>query len=170
MNILDLFELFDFFQRYVADTGSQLQLVLLGKAVMEIPQHPQIRALGFVSETDKYAGLSGAECLIMPSPYESLSIVLLEAWMSNIPVLVTATCDVLKAQTTRAQGGLWYKTYEEFKDGINTLIGDRQRADSMASSGRAYTEKTYKWSKIESDYLSLISKTEEAIPLVATPS
>ncbi len=153
-------ELFDFFQRYVADTGSQLQLVLLGKAVMEIPQHPQIRALGFVSETDKYAGLSGAECLIMPSPYESLSIVLLEAWMSSIPVLVTATCDVLKAQTTRSQGGLWYKTYEDFKDGINTLIGDRQRAESMASSGRAYTEKTYKWSKIESDYLSLISKTE----------
>lgn len=163
-------ELFDFFQRYVSDTGGTLQLVLMGKAMMNIPAHPRILPLGFVSETDKYDGLSGAECLIMPSPYESLSIVLLEAWMSNIPVLVTAACRVLKAQTTRADGGLSYSSYDEFKAGLNTIISDRDRAKIMATSGRAYTEKTYTWSKIENDYLSLITKSEKAIPCVGGSS
>lgn len=152
--------LFEFFLKYVADVKSPLQLVMMGKASMEIPAHPQIKSLGFVSEDDKFNGMSGAECLVMPSTYESLSIALLEAWMSDIPVLVTGGSPVLKAQTERARGGLWFISYDEFKTALTTLVTDRTQAKTMAAFGRRYTEKTYTWSKIEQDYLDLISNKQ----------
>ena len=59
---------------------------------MEIASHPLIRPLGFVDEPVREALLSAARALIMPSPYESLSMVLLEAWNHGIPALVCRAC------------------------------------------------------------------------------
>ena len=56
-------------------------------AVLPIPKHPRIRHLGFVPDDDKFDALAAADALIMPSPYESLSIVALEAWALGKPVL-----------------------------------------------------------------------------------
>ena len=39
---------------------------------------------------------AGASALVVPSPYESLSIVLLEAWNRGVPALVNAHCAVLQ--------------------------------------------------------------------------
>ena len=51
----------------------------MGKTVMEIPERDDIISLGFVSEELKYNVMAGADALIMPSEFESLSIVVLES-------------------------------------------------------------------------------------------
>ncbi len=49
---------------------------------------------------------SPASVLLVPSPFESLSLVLLEAWNHAVPALVNGRCSVLKGQARRANGAL----------------------------------------------------------------
>ena len=57
----------------------------------------------------------------MPSYFESLSMVALEAWALGRPVLANARCDVLKGQCIRSNAGLYYENYEEFVEALYSL-------------------------------------------------
>src|SRR5256885_9347882 len=94
------------FVRY-AGLARRVQLVMAGPASMEVPDHASIRPLGFVDDEVRDALLARARVLLMPSPFESLSMVLLEAWNHALPVLVNARCRVTRGQTSRANGGLY---------------------------------------------------------------
>ena len=67
--------------------------------------------------------IAASDVLIMPSPYESLSIVVLEAFALGKPVLVNGHCDVLRGQVLRSGGGLYYENAAEFIDGLYVLDG-----------------------------------------------
>jgi glycosyltransferase involved in cell wall biosynthesis len=153
-------ELFDFFLRFKAQTGSPLKLVLIGNSVLRIPAHPDILPLGFLSEEDKFDGLAGAEALIMPSFYESLSMVTLEAWALGRPVLANARCDVLQGQCRRSNGGLFYSTYGEFREALILLLGSERLRAALGANGRAYYEANYTWDVIESKYLAILAGQE----------
>ena len=69
-----------YFAAYLADGRPPIPLVMAGPAIMPIPEHPLIRPLGYVPDAVRDALLAHARALVVPSPYESLSMVLLEAW------------------------------------------------------------------------------------------
>jgi glycosyltransferase involved in cell wall biosynthesis len=81
-------EIVQYFLRYHRETNSPLKLLLIGNAVMPIPSHPSIIYLGQLSEEDKFDALQAAAAAVMPSPYESFSIFLLESWLALRPVIV----------------------------------------------------------------------------------
>jgi glycosyltransferase involved in cell wall biosynthesis len=132
------------FLRYV-ETGRRVQLVMAGPASMEIPDHPLIRRLGFVDEPVREALLRQARALIMPSPYESLSMVLLEAWNHGLPALVNARCKVLRGQVERADGGLYYGNAVEFIAGLDYLLDHPEVAQTLGRQGLAYVDREYRW-------------------------
>ncbi|MBI2862514.1 MAG: glycosyltransferase family 4 protein, partial [Chloroflexi bacterium] len=105
-------QLFRYFTRYLADRRRKLKLVLVGKPEMPVPAHPAIIPLGFLSEEEKYNAIAAAEVMILPSPYESLSMANLEAWQTEVPVLANGACQVLKENCLLSQGGLYYTDYE----------------------------------------------------------
>jgi glycosyltransferase involved in cell wall biosynthesis len=98
-------------------------LVLIGKSTLPLPDNPRIISLGFVSEEVKFDALSAASVVVIPSLYESLSIITLEAWSMNVPVLVNGRCDVLKGQSRLSYCGLYYHNYLEFASGLERLLG-----------------------------------------------
>jgi len=151
-------ELFDFFIHFKREFPSSLKLVLLGKAVMEVPTHPDIIPLGFVSEQDKYNCIMASELLVMPSRFESLSMVLFEAWHCNRPVLVNGNCEVLKGQCIRSNGGLWYFNFEEFKECLMFLLNDDQMRQTLGSHGKRFTIESYSWSVIERKYCEMFER------------
>src|SRR5262249_36621396 len=106
----------------VEGQGRGVQLVMAGPASMPIPEHPLIRPLGFRDDDVRDALLSAAKALVMPSPFESLSMVLLEAWNRGLPALVNARCKVLRGQVERANGGLYYGTAVEFTAALDYLL------------------------------------------------
>src|SRR5205814_2343633 len=57
-------ELFDYFLRYVASRSNPPTLALIGKSVLEIPDHPRVRYLGFVDDQDKFDVIAGAAALV----------------------------------------------------------------------------------------------------------
>ncbi len=147
--------LFEYWSRYKKD-NNDVRMVLIGRSNMEIPNSEDMIPLGFVSEAEKYALISNSKCLIMPSSFESFSIVLLEAWLCGRPVLVNGKCAVLKGQCRRSNGGLWYENYEEFEACMNFLLNNEELAVKMALCGKKYTDENYHWDIIKKKYIRLI--------------
>ena len=102
-------ELFDFFGEYLREDAGRLSLVLVGTSILPVPDHPRIRHLGFLDDADKFDAIAASELLIMPSYFESLSMVALEAWGLGRPVLVNGRCDVLRGQCVRSNAGLYLR-------------------------------------------------------------
>ncbi len=140
--------LFDYFLEYKKRNPNDLKLVLMGKAVLNIPKHRDIISLGFVSEQEKYDGIQGARALILPSAFESLSISVLEAMSLGVPVIVNGKCEVLKGHCIRSNAGLYYNTYFEFEGELNYLLSHEAEAEKMGENGMAYVEEDYTWEKI----------------------
>jgi glycosyltransferase involved in cell wall biosynthesis len=147
------------FLRYLRDEGRDVTLVLAGPVHTAIPDHPRVRVLGFVPDEVKAALFVRARALVMPSPYESLCIALLEAWNHGLPALVNARCSVLRGQVERAQGGLHYGTYREFAAGLSWLLDHPDEARAFGRQGRAYVEREYRWDTV-------VSRVEELLTAV----
>lgn len=150
--------LFEHFINYAANYPNGLDLVLLGNAVIPVPKHPRIRSLGFVSDEDKFDALAAADLLVMPSPFESLSMVALEAWALGKPVLVNGACDVLRGQTLRANGGLYYESSEEFAEGLYCLEASGPIGAILGRQGREFFNRHYTWPVIERKYLDMFDR------------
>jgi len=153
--------LFEYFLRYKKDTGSDIKLVLAGSTVMQIPSHPDIFYLGFIGEEDKFNALEGAEILVMPSFYESLSMVTLESWALGKPVLANGLCEVLKGQCLRSNGGLFYENYPEFREGLSLLLDSPRLRHRLGENGKKYFDANYTWPIIERKYLAILDKLEK---------
>jgi glycosyltransferase involved in cell wall biosynthesis len=157
-------ELFEFFQGYLADSSGRLSLVLIGNTLLEIPSHPRIRHLGFLDDAEKFDAMAGAEVLIMPSYFESLSMVALEAWALGKPVLANGRCDVLKGQCVRSNAGLYYETFDEFSATLRALEQNRWLAGSLGRNGRQFYRDHYDWPVIERKYLAMFARLGEEPP------
>ena len=99
--------------------------------------------------------------MIMPSQYESLSMVTLEAWFVSKPVLVNGRCEVLQGQCRRSNGGLYYSNYEEFEACMDYMLQNGPAVKMFGKQGNAYAEKNYKWEVIERKYINLIKSFQE---------
>jgi len=155
-------QLFDYYQRAYAAMRAADQtpprLLLAGSAILEIPDHPGITYLGRVTDQEKYDALAACTALAMPSFYESLSMVLLEAWALRRPVLVNAHCDVLEGQARRADGGLWYANSAEFIEAMRLLATDTQLCRALGEAGGRYYDAHYTWPVIEDKYERMLQQ------------
>jgi glycosyltransferase involved in cell wall biosynthesis len=149
-------EMLAFYERHRRDHGGAPPLILIGKLAMPEPRAPGVRYLGYLSEGEKFAAMAGARTVICPSPYESLSIVLLEAFSLGTPVLASARSPVLLDHCRRANAGLWYDDAEEFSEALAVLAGDRQLRDALGTKGRAYVREHYTWPVVLSRYRRLV--------------
>jgi glycosyltransferase involved in cell wall biosynthesis len=154
--------LFDSFTRYVQERAPHLSLVLVGRAVLPIPVHVNITHLGVLSDAEKLSLIGGSRLLVHPSPFESLSMALLEAWKMGRPALVNGRCAVLRGQVQRANGGLYYGSYEEFAEALAWLLSHPAGADALGRSGRAYFERHYAWDVVMEKYERLLARAAGA--------
>ena len=151
-------ELFEYFQTYIKEVPGRLSLLLIGNSLLQVPSHPRIRHLGFLDDTDKFDALAAAEVLIMPSYFESLSMVALEAWALGKPVLANGKCDVLKGQCIRSNAGLYYESAMEFAEALSAIERNRWLSASLGRNGRHFYREHYDWPVIERKYLEMLGR------------
>ena len=138
-------QLFRYYMWLASTWPETPDLVLAGHQVLDIPAHPKIRYLGYVSDEEKAALLAGSAIAVMPSAFESLSIFVLEAWAHSTPVLVNAKCKVLEGQCRRSQGGLYYRDLAEFAAMMRLLMSQPALRHDLGGAGRAYVDREYSW-------------------------
>lgn len=139
-------EMFEAFLQYKKQyPDDRTKLVLMGKAMIDIPKHNDIVYQGFVSEADKFDGISGAKALWLPSKYESLSIAVLEAMSLGVPVMVNGECEVLKGHCIRSGAGVYYTSTKEALEKLRQLMTSDEE---MADKARQYIQENYQWENI----------------------
>jgi glycosyltransferase involved in cell wall biosynthesis len=153
-------ELFDYYRRYAATFPRGLDLVLVGSELMPVPEHPRIHHVGFLPDQDKFDAVAASDLLIMPSYFESLSMVALEAWAMGKPVLANGRCDVLKGQCIRSGAGLYYGSYEEFAETLYALESNGPLHARLGRNGREYFRTHYAWPVIERKYLDMLARLQ----------
>lgn len=154
-------ELFSFFLNGLEALPKGLQLVLIGKEMLPIPEHPRVLHLGFLDDQDKFDALAAADLLVMPSYYESLSMVALEAWALGTPVLANGKCEVLRGQCIRSKGGLYYETQTEFIETLRAIAESRGLNAAFGANGRQFFQQHYSWPVIEQKYLDMLHRLTE---------
>ena len=141
-------ELVQMFNQY--SENKDVKLILIGKNdhVKDI-SGKNIIATGFISEQEKNNWLYHSEALIIPSKFESLSMVTLEAMKMGIPVIANKNAEVLNDHIIQSQAGLAYDTYEDFEMALDNILQltDKQR-ETMGINGKKYVENYYQWDKI----------------------
>jgi glycosyltransferase involved in cell wall biosynthesis len=150
-------ELFDYFKRYIGETNRDLKLVLMGKPVMEIPKNKNILSLGFVSDEDKFNAISQSKLVVIPSKYESLSMILLESLKLNKPVVVNGKCSVLKTHCRRSNAGLYYENYYEFKEVLEFMMIHEREYNLISNNGEKYVNQNYDWNIIIDKFKNAIN-------------
>jgi hypothetical protein len=106
--------------------------------------------------------MAAADLLVMPSYYESLSMVALEAWALGKPVLANGKCDVLKGQCIRSNAGLYYDNAQEFAETLQAIEQNRWLSGTLGRNGRQFFREHYDWPVIERKYLDMFDRIRHA--------
>jgi glycosyltransferase involved in cell wall biosynthesis len=140
-----------------------LPLILIGNRVMDLPRDPDIRYLGMLPEQDKLDAMAAATVVVNPSPFESFSIVVLEALLCGTPVLVNGGCEVLRGHVQRSRGGLYYTTGYEFVEALRLLLPDEVLRVRMGANGATYVRQNYGRDAVCAAYLNFLGAAREPL-------
>lgn len=140
--------LFKYFTEYKKRIGGDVKLVLCGKSVIDIPKRDDIVSLGFVTDEEKFSLIKNCRLLVLPSEFESLSMVVLEAMSYKKPVLVNGKCMVLKGHCHRSNAGLYFENYFEFEGALKYLLNHEKECLEMGENGKKYVDQHYQWDVI----------------------
>ena len=150
-------ELIEYFSAYVSG-GGDASLVLMGVKLMPLPEEPFIRFAGLLSERERLQALEAATVVVVPSPYESLSLLALEAFSVGTPVLANARSEVLVDHCLRSNAGLFYSDRYEFVECLNLLLADRRLRTMMGRQGRDYVRRNYRWDVVLGKFDRMLAK------------
>jgi glycosyltransferase involved in cell wall biosynthesis len=152
--------LVDFFVAYKErHPDDDLVLVLVGDALVAVPERDDIVVTGFVDYQTRDDAIIGALALAQPSFFESFSMILTEAFAFGRPAIVQGRCDVLAGHARRSDAAIPYDTFAEFEAALEILRADPALADAMGAAGKAYVEREYTWDTVLDRYEALLERT-----------
>lgn len=150
-------ELIEYFSSYVQD-GGDASLVLMGVKLMPLPEEPFIRFAGRLSDQERLQALEAATVVVVPSPYESLSLLALESFAVGTPILANARSEVLVDHCHTSNAGLFYADRDEFVECLQLLVADHRLRAAMGRHGRHYVRQNYRWDVIIGKYEKMFAR------------
>jgi glycosyltransferase involved in cell wall biosynthesis len=154
-------ELIEYFGSYVKE-GGEATLALMGVKLMSLPEDPCVRFAGLLSDRERVQALEAATVVVCPSPYESLSLLALEALSVGTPVLVNARSAVLVEHCLRSNGGLYYAERDEFVECLKLLVRDARLRAALGQNGRDYVRRNYRWDVVIGKYERIFASVRNA--------
>ncbi|MFZ5446896.1 MAG: glycosyltransferase family 4 protein [Myxococcota bacterium] len=128
-------------------------LVLAGSGDLK-PSGARVVYAGRIDEQLKWDGLAGALAVVVPSRYESLSLVTLEAFSVGTPVLGNAASEVVVGQLQRSGGGVAFHLESDvsFRDAVQRAGAER---DALGRAAKKYGAQ-FRWPAVVKKYLEEI--------------
>jgi glycosyltransferase involved in cell wall biosynthesis len=146
------------FRAYKRRHPGPLRLVLVGQVVNPPDRADDIVVTGMIDEGDKWGLLRGARALVAPSPHESFSLTVVEAFTAGVPVLVNARCGPTREHCEQSGAGLWFGDFAEFEAVVGLLTTDDAVHETMRRNGRTYVEANYTWPVILDRYCGFLER------------
>jgi glycosyltransferase involved in cell wall biosynthesis len=142
--------------------GGDASLVLMGVKLMPLPEDPFIRFAGRLSDEERLLALEAGTVVVVPSPYESLSLLALESFAVGTPVLANARSEVLVDHCQKSHAGLFYADRDEFTECLNLLVANRGLRAALGKNGRDYVRRNYRWDVILGKYEKMFVRLRRA--------
>jgi glycosyltransferase involved in cell wall biosynthesis len=135
-----------------------VQLVLAGRSAISDPSNPNIKFLGFIPDSELKPAFEAADVIVAPSYYESLSILLLQAFLASKPVLANGDCQVLKDHCIQSNGGLFYTNENEFCYSLSLLANQPELRKILGNNGKKYIDSKYNWSAVKNRFVDFLNQ------------
>lgn len=150
----NIYTLIQYFSEYKKRNVKNLKLILIGGGEVTIPNEikQDVYDLGYVDKQDKYNAYGAAVCLCQPSKHESFSLVIMESWLCERPVLVHEECEVTKDFVTNFNGGFYFKSFFEFEAEVNYLLNNPEKAQIIALQGKGAVKNNFSWDAVIEKY------------------
>jgi glycosyltransferase involved in cell wall biosynthesis len=153
-------ELIEYFSSFVQE-GGDASLVLMGVKLMPLPEEAFLRFAGRLSDQERLQALEAATVVVVPSPYESLSLLALESFAVGTPVLANARSEVLVDHCHKSNAGLYYADRDEFIECLRLLLTDSHLREHMGANGKRYVQKNYGWEVILAKYEQMFARLRQ---------
>lgn len=152
-------ELLQRHQRLVRAFHDAPHLVLAGGGDLQL-SGTHVHVLGRIDEATKWDALAGAFAVVVPSRYESLSLLTLEAFAAGVPVLGNVESEVVRGQLERSQAGFTFALDddESFRDALKRL-GDAR--PELVKRARRYASR-FTWKQTIAAWLEELSRVRAA--------
>jgi glycosyltransferase involved in cell wall biosynthesis len=147
-----------YFTAYKQRRPGPLALVVAGPVREPLDDHPDVVVTGPVDEATKWGLLAGAEALVSPSPNESFSLVVLEAWQAGTPVVVNGACGPTVEHCRLSGGGLWFDGYATFEVILDRLAAGSGLGPALAAAGAGYVRDRFRWPVLIRRYAELLRR------------
>ena len=114
----------------------------------------RVHFLGYLGGADKSLAYHAAKFLAIPSRHEAMSIVVLEAGVSGVPVLLTDQCGF---NQVAEEGGGWVvpATVDGLRDGLIEVLSSPDRIKEAATKITGYVVDNFSWPVIVQEYWKL---------------
>lgn len=124
--------------------GSYLHnLLALQKKIRRLGNGLSIDVLGPRNHDEIPAILNESSALILPSYWEGMPTVLLEAMASGIPVISTGVGDVPRLIKHRRTGFLMDRSFRSFRDSVDSVLNDNSLVRRITRKARNLIEREY---------------------------
>jgi glycosyltransferase involved in cell wall biosynthesis len=152
--------LIEYTRRFRQRRQVALEIVLTGGGVLpgEATATAGVRDLGRISRRALFDAYAAALVLCQPSPYESFSYVLMEAWVAGTPGLVYEPCKVTTDFVRQANGGLYFKNYAEFEACLDLLLNRPSLRTALGRNGQRYVLENFRWDLVVDRYRELFAE------------
>ncbi len=148
-------DLVKYHQALVARFHDAPTLVLAGGGDLA-PRGDKVRVLGRIDEQDKWDGLAGALAAVVPSRFESLSLLALEAFAVGTPVLGHSGSPVVVGQLQRSQAGFAWNDAGSFGEAVKR-VGEERAV--LGANAKQYARGA-RWDRVMRAYLEELARLE----------
>jgi glycosyltransferase involved in cell wall biosynthesis len=138
------------YTRAVTRLGLNLDLVTVGVGEVHPPAEVanQVIDLGFLSTDEIGNAFAAAAAYLQPSPNESFSRTVMEAWLAGTPVIASAASEVVAWHCQRSEAGLVYAGDAELAECLALVAEAPEALRRLAERGREYVLSNYTWSAV----------------------
>jgi glycosyltransferase involved in cell wall biosynthesis len=152
----------------IADKFPNYQLVIAGNASVFLDElkrlarlfnvDQKITFLGPILGAEKRSAYRTAALFVIPSRFDTMTIVALEAAASSTPVLLTKQCDFDELE--QAGAGLAVEaTVEGLEQGLSELLANPHHLRAMGRRGKEFVLRTYHWNQICAQFIEIFNKS-----------
>lgn len=151
--------LLDCFRR-CEGAGRDLSLLVAGDGrIADADRSPGVIDLPRLDEDEKRVACAGALALCQPSLNESFSIVIMESWLQETPVLVHADCAVTRSAVEESRGGLTFRDAESFARAVTELRAAPAAWRARGATARSWVLEQYSWSAVSDRFAAALERT-----------
>lgn len=114
----------------------------------------RVHFLGFLGGEDKSLAYHASELLVIPSRQEAMSIVVLEAGITETPVLITDQCGMDEVDLVKG-GKVVPANIKGLEQALLGMLSDRDGLKAMGKNLKMFVVHRFLWENIVNDYIKL---------------